>query len=209
MRYQSSPGANLLSWIQRLLFLSGAFLLLTLMTPLVVRWSSALARPWEEASAGTLITFSGPGSDSQGMLGESSYWRSVYAARAWRMGHFDRILILGGPSAAEMALLIVASGVPAERVTVLDQSSGTHGAALTVAAMAPQLTMPLSVLTSDFHILRAGSSFRKAGMHPTMVPFPDGNKRGQWPSWYKRPGVLTDLVEETVELLRYRWNGWI
>ena len=75
--------------------------------------------------------------------------------------------------------------------------------------MAPRLTAPLSVLTSDFRIRRASASFRKAGLHPTMIPVPDGNKRGQWSSWYKRPSVFADLLEESFELLRYRWNGWI
>jgi uncharacterized SAM-binding protein YcdF (DUF218 family) len=65
------------------------------------------------------------------------------------------------------------------------------------------------VLTSDFHVLRTSAAFRKVGLAPSMLPFPDGAKRGQLSSWSKRLSVFGDLVEESTELARYRWNGWI
>jgi hypothetical protein len=61
-----------------------------------------------------------PGGDCT--IGMVSYWRSVYAARAYRAGRFQRVVISGGrhgntesPSVARaMADFMVASGVPRE-----------------------------------------------------------------------------------------------
>jgi uncharacterized SAM-binding protein YcdF (DUF218 family) len=208
-RYDSGPAARWLHGAQTAAALLGAVLLLILTSPLVIWWCSAYAHPWQEASTGTLVIFSGPAADSHGMLADSSYWRAVYAARAWREGHFKRVLIVGTPSAREMAQFLAASGVPPQSVSVIDQTTDTRQAALTLAAMAPQLPAPLSILTSDFHIPRASAAFRKAGLAPRMLPFPDGMKRGQATSWYKRLSVFAELLGETSELARYRWNGWI
>ena len=56
------------------------------------------------------------------MIGEVSYWRTVYAVWAWREGRFQRMILCGGPPANPVAeamrQFVVGQGVDPNRVLV-------------------------------------------------------------------------------------------
>jgi uncharacterized SAM-binding protein YcdF (DUF218 family) len=195
---------KLFTWVFRLAATTGAALLLISATPLVLWWSRALATPWEDASSGTLVILSGPGVNDH-----SSYWRATYAVRAWRTGKFQRIIASGRPNAAEMAVLVQSAGVPRESIVIESGSRGTRENALALQRLAGDLPAPLVLVTSDFHTYRAIRAFRKAGLQPRSLPFPDGGKRGQLTNWYLRPSVFFDLVSESCAIAEYWWRGWL
>src|SRR5262249_22147444 len=120
-----------------------------------------------------------------GTLGIVSYWRSVYAFRAFRPGGFQRVLVSGGrmgypnaPALArEMADFIAALGVPKEVIAVEDRSLTTRENALFTAAIVRQWPGKKVLLTSDCHMRRARAAFAKAGVDTIPAPIPDIGKR--------------------------------
>ena len=70
-------------------------LLVTLAPP---RWYvNRLAGSWNDPKGATLIVLGDDSVDGR-VLGESSYWRSVYAILAWKEGGFRRVLLSGAAS---------------------------------------------------------------------------------------------------------------
>jgi len=72
------------------------------------------------------------GADSlRDVLGASSYWRSVYAVRAWREGGFSTVVVTGGPAdlpiSERMRDYIVSQGVPVSAILVETHSQSTRG----------------------------------------------------------------------------------
>jgi uncharacterized SAM-binding protein YcdF (DUF218 family) len=80
----------------------GLLLVLVTVTPVVFWWAGVLAGPWEDPNGDVLIVLGGSLLD-KGLMGQSSYWRSVYALRAWRQGSFQKIVINGGPADCSIA----------------------------------------------------------------------------------------------------------
>ncbi len=65
----------------------GFLFVLVTFTPINFWWASHLAGAWNDPVGEMLIV---PGADAvQGSIGYSSYWRSVYAVRAWKQGGFQ------------------------------------------------------------------------------------------------------------------------
>src|SRR5258708_36095077 len=120
------PQPMLLRYTIRALACLGLLLVLVTVTPVLGWWSSALAGPWTEARGDVLIVL---GSEAQpdGIIGESSYWRSVYAIRAWRQGGFREIVVSGGAQVAElMRDFMVGSGIPAGAIRLGKHPAGTR-----------------------------------------------------------------------------------
>src|SRR5258706_6891378 len=94
----------------------GLFCVLATVTPIVSWWARTLAGPWNDPPGEILIV---PGAEilsSDGMIGEGSYWRSVYAVRVWREGGFQQLILAGGPPdvpiGEAMRKFVVCAGVP-------------------------------------------------------------------------------------------------
>lgn len=184
--------------------LGGLLLLVTLLPPRsYVKW---LAGDWTDARGGVLIVL---GSDSldAGIMGMSSYWRSVYALLVWREGGF-RHLILSGPDPITLPMrdFIVCQGVPADAVTLERRSQNTRENALFTAELARQFPGPYVLLTSDYHMRRASGAFRKAGLPVLTRPFPDALKR--MTDWRDRWRIFLDLIQESIKAGYYRAKGW-
>jgi uncharacterized SAM-binding protein YcdF (DUF218 family) len=190
------------------LALLGALVALVSATPLVVWWGRALADPWTDGKGDILIVLAGDKVED-GMIGYSSFWRSVYAVRAWREGGFRQIVLSGERGTTEpMRLVLVAEGVPAAAIRIEDRSHSTRESALfTAQLLAGEPPARFVLLTSDFHMRRAWRAFRKAGVPTSARPFPDAIKRGQ--RFTLRWVVFTNLVEETVKIAYYRARGWM
>jgi len=193
-------------WTASLLIIVGALLVVVTVAP--PRWyAQALSGLWTASSGSTLIVL---GSDSigEGILGESSYWRCVYAIRVWRESDFHH-LILSGESeiTVPMRNFIVCHGVPEKAVVVEDRSTNTHENALFTAQIARLLPGPFVLLTSDYHMWRAHRAFKKMGLAVIPRPFPDALKR--FNTVRLRWGVFIELLEESGKIVYYWWRGWI
>lgn len=192
----------------------------------VAPWITRRMAIWDEAAAphGTLIVL-GAEQNADGTLGMMSYWRCVYAVRAWRTGRYSRLLVSGGASnhvippetptdapnplqlAAAMAEFISALGVPKDALIVESASTSTHLNATYSAPLLRALPGPYTLITSDFHILRAQRCFRRAGIAVNCQPAPDILKRAN--DWRQRWQCSIVLMEECVKLVYYWWQGWI
>lgn len=189
----------------------GVVLLLVTCTPFVDGWAAMLARPWDEAKGDILIVLTGGvigGGDPGGaVIGDSSYWRALYAVRAWREGGFHEILISGAqPNSGVMREFLLSQGVPASAIVLEDRSTSTRESALNVAEMLRGSASRKVLLTSDYHFYRSYRAFRKAGMEIGARPIPDARKRAT--SWRYRWWVFVDLCGETGKLGYYAARGW-
>ncbi len=190
----------------------GLLFLLVTFTPINFWWTDKLAGAWSEPIGQVLVV---PGADAvQGSIGFSSYWRSVYAVRAWKQGGFQTVVVCGGgggagqPSIAEqMRDFMVAEGIPATAVRVETESQSTHENALKSKTLLDQLSGKKVLLTSDYHMFRAYRVFRKAGIDVQPCPFPDAIKQSM--SRLSRWPVFLGLCMETAKIAYYFVRGWI
>lgn len=184
----------------------GLLFVVVTVTPVLGWWSSALAGPWTEARGDVLIVL-GSEAQTDGIIGESSYWRTVYAIRAWRQGGFREIVVSGAMAAEPMREFMVNSGVPAGSIRVETHAGSTRENAVFVTKMLADTPGRKVLLTSDYHMFRAFRAFRKAGLNAEPRPFPDAGKRVQ--RWDRRWGVFVGLVLETGKVGYYWVRGWI
>ena len=188
----------------------GALWLLVTITPIDVWWTKALAGPWNDRVGDVLIVLGG---DSVGdVLGMSSYWRSVYAVRAWRQGTFRTVVLTGGPAAGtsvaeRMREFLVSQGVPASVIQLETKAGNTRENALYTKPILDGLAGSKVLLTSDYHMFRASRVFRKAGIAAAPRPLPDAAKRAN--TWLDRWPVFLSLCQETVKIGYYFARGWI
>jgi uncharacterized SAM-binding protein YcdF (DUF218 family) len=188
----------------------GFLVFIVTVTPIDSWWARKLAGRWDDPQGEVLIVLGG-GVLEDGMLGQDSYWRSVYAARVFREGGVKEIILAGGyrrdDSVAEaMRTFLLAAGVPNDLMVLENRSLSTRQNALFTK---PLLTMPGKkiLLTSDYHMFRASRVFAKAGLQVAPRPIPDILKRtthwqGRWPAFL-------ELSIETCKIVYYRMRGWI
>jgi len=198
-------------WLIRGLAAIGLLFVLATVTPLDGWWINWLRGSWNDTKGDVLVVL---GADSvKDVIGESSYWRSVYAVRAWRDGGFREVVVTGGslngevPAAARMRDFMVSQGVPASAITVEGESHSTLENALKSKALLDQRPGRKVLLTSDYHIFRAARVFHKAGIDITPRPVPDTAK--QIGFWRNRWPVFLGLCVETVKIVYYFARGWI
>src|SRR5262245_47178399 len=86
-RQRRGPVRTALSLVIGGLATLGLFVVVATATPLVSWWATALAGEWQEPDGDVLIVLGGS-ELGDGLIGTSSYWRSVYAVRVWRESRF-------------------------------------------------------------------------------------------------------------------------
>jgi uncharacterized SAM-binding protein YcdF (DUF218 family) len=188
-------------------------LVLVHFTPLTRWWARALAGNWTDSSGDTLIVL-GSEMEADGVLGPTSYLRSLYAVRAYRDRPFHTVIVTGGRSGAAilplgdaMRDLIAANGVPRNVILAENRAGSTRENALFVKPMLQGLSGTTVLMTSDFHMFRARRVFEKAGVHVVPRPIPDVLKRSnrivnRWVSFWT-------LILETGKIGYYAWNRWL
>jgi uncharacterized SAM-binding protein YcdF (DUF218 family) len=168
------------------------------------RW---LATSWAEAQAPVLIVLGGD-SIREGMMGNSSYWRTVYAVDVWHEGGINRIILSGDEqTTASMRAWIVGQGVPPEAVAMENHSHSTRENAVQTTAFLRNTSGPYILMTSDIHMWRAVRAFRKAGLTVLPRPAPDAFKRAN--DWRDRWRVFLDIALEYSKIVYYRSKSWI
>ncbi len=184
----------------------GAFTLFIVVTPVVSWWSNRLSGKWTAEHGENLIVLAGSSLD-QGILGDDTYGRCVYAILAYREGHYRTIVLSGKDSSLLMRTFLVVHGIPNEMIFTENASSSTRENALALIPLLKNLKGTNILLTSDMHMYRANRVFVKVGIPVTPRPFPEGMKRGT--NWKRRVSVFFDLIDETVKITYYYWKGWI
>ena len=126
--------------------------------------------------------------------------RVVAAARLWRTGQVDRIVLAGGTGAAIseaelMARFAVDLGVPRAAMVLEGESRTTRENALRVAATLRdnRLGTDIALVTSAMHLPRAMAEFRCAGLLPVGVPAEFevlGGNRGFAEDWIPSLGAI-------------------
>ncbi len=190
----------------------GLAVVLVTATPLVKWWAVQLAGPWTDPRGDVMIVLTGEVL-SNGMVGESSYWRGAYTVMAWREGGWSQVILSGGGGGAStsvseaMKIFLETGGIPAVAILVDSKSTSTRESAQNLAWMLPRISCRKILLTSDYHMFRAVRAFRKAGVTVIPRPVPDATKRAG--SWNLRWGVFQDLTVETSKIAYYWARGWI
>lgn len=192
-------------WLWLSTIFTVAFLVVAL-TPAVNWYASRLAGPWRDPDGDILIVLAGADLDG-GFPAENTILRCLYAARAYRAGHFRQIVVSGFRSGNHMRQLLAAEGIPAGRIAVEDAAKSTRENALNVTALVGKIDGTKVLLTSDYHMFRAARAFRKAGLRFLPRPIPDALKRGS--SARKRWVVFQDETAESLKIVYYRLRGWI
>lgn len=188
---------------------SAAFTLLfaaVTFTPLVVWWSGWMGGPWDARMEGVMVVLGGDQIDPY-TLGVSSYWRAVYASRAWRGGRFSRVVVSGKGVAPLMKDFLVSRGIPPAAILVENESSSTRENAVNTARLLAGDPAPKLLVTSDVHMFRARRALRNAGLAVTAFPFPYGRKLGNHAR--HRWGVFLELLAETSKTAYYGMRGWL
>jgi uncharacterized SAM-binding protein YcdF (DUF218 family) len=197
--------------VLRGLALIGLVAVIAVATPLDFWWAGKLAGRWDDPAGDVLIVLGGSVLDD-GQIGGSSYWRCIYAAKAYREGSFKQVVVTGGghdavPIAEPMKSFLVYLGVPASVIEVETHSMSTRENALFVKRMLADRPGRKVLLTSDYHMFRAYRVFEKAGLDVQPRPYPDVRKRAG--NWRGRLPAFIDLLEESVKIVYYRAHEWI
>lgn len=196
-------------WIRNGLALIGLVYLIVTFTPVLHWWAAALATEWDDPRGEVLVVLGAETHDD--VIGESSYWRSVYAVRCWREGWAKTVVITGGTSlvavSERMKQFLVAGGVPEAAIQTERRAASTRENALFSKPLLDTLPGRKVLLTSDYHMFRAARTFRKAGIEVLPRPFPDALKRQN--HWEQRWSVAQILLFETAKIAAYWWKGWI
>ena len=184
---------------------------LVTVTPLTNWWIDLLAGSWDTPKADCLIVLGAEPPEEDGIIARTTYWRSVYAVRAWRAGGVTKIVVVGGGGGgASMKAFMVAAGVPEHAVLAEGQSTSTRENALFCRQIVRGIPGRKALVTSDYHMFRAIRAFRKAGIDVVPYVVPDAMKRvSDFPNdGFQRWGVFAELCRETGKLLGYRLLGW-
>jgi uncharacterized SAM-binding protein YcdF (DUF218 family) len=115
-------------------------------------------------------------------MGQSSYWRSLYATRVYREGQFPQVPLSGGgkpiPSVMPMRDFLECQGIPPEVILIETASASARENALNTKRLLEGVPgRKVILLTSDYHMFRASRAFKKAGLDVLPRPFPDIRKR--------------------------------
>lgn len=198
-------------WIVRALAALGLLFVFVTVTPIDNWWIQRLAGPWNDPKGDVLVVLAADAVED--VIGWSSYWRSVYAVRAWREGGFREVLVSGGsrsgevPAAERMRDFMVSQGIPASAIRVEVESHSTRENALKSKVMLDALAGRKILMTSDFHMFRAYRVFRKASIAIEPRPLPEASKQAG--EWRNRWPVFLGLCAETAKIVYYFARGWI
>lgn len=190
----------------RILAALGLLVLAVTLTPLASWWADEFAGGYPRPPSSDVLIVLGGGRTSDGLLALSSYWRAVYAVRAWRERGFRSVILTGAGVSPLMKDFLVGNGVPTAAIVTEDLATSTRENALFVRPLLPASPHPV-LLTSDYHMYRALRVFRKAGIDCVPFPVPDAAKRAD--DWLGRWPAFLDLLQESAKLAYYRVRGWI
>lgn len=198
-------------WARGVCALVGLVVILVTVTPVVVWMGGVLGGRWEDSRGETLIVLTGSGLENR-VIGDSSYWRSVYAVLFWREAGYRTIWITGygdgqDGTPALMREFLIGQGVPREIIHLDSESRNTQASARTMARLLAGDGSRKVLLTSDYHMWRSRRLFAREGLAVQTIPIPDAQKRGarMWTRWQ----AFLDVCEELVKIGWYGVRGML
>jgi uncharacterized SAM-binding protein YcdF (DUF218 family) len=201
------------SWIRALtraaigiLAAIGLTLVLVMLTPVTSVYARWLAGPWTDPEGPVLIVLGGA-SMEEGIIGENTYWRAVYALRAYRKSHFPLVILTGAQAAGNIRDFLTFQGVPSDSIRLETRATSTRENALFVRQMLANVPGPKILMTSDYHMFRARRVFARAGIDVVPRPIPDAIKQGA--NWQGRWPAFVDEIVESLKIGYYAARGWI
>jgi uncharacterized SAM-binding protein YcdF (DUF218 family) len=146
---RSEPDALKTLWriLVRTLTALGLVVVLVTCTPLDRWWAVQLAGPWTDARGDVLIVLTG-NILGNGIIGETSYWRSAYTVMAWREGGWRQVIVSGGGGGASLPvgeaikIFLESGGIPPASIVAEFQSRSTRESAQNLARILPQTPGP-------------------------------------------------------------------
>ena len=197
-------------WSRRLLLwplaLVGLVVVVVTVTPLVTCYANLLAGGWSAPDGQVLIVLGGSYFEP-GIISEETYWRSVYALRLFRRGHFNKVVVVGRGVAENMRQFLAFQGVPNDVIFLETRSTSTHENALYAARMLVDVSGTKVLMTSDYHMFRALRSFERAGVDVLPCPIPHSVKLAGF--WQTRWLAFLDEGVESVKIAYYAARQWI
>jgi hypothetical protein len=97
------------------------------------------------------------------MIGQTSYWRGVFAVMAWRTGGFKHVLLSGAGSALPIRDLMLSQGVPAEAIVIEDRSLDTREERPVQRAAGATVARSLRFAYQRFPHVARGKGFSQSG----------------------------------------------
>jgi len=168
-----------------------------------------------EPAPGDVIVVMAAWASPDGTLNESGVWRTLEAARLYRLGRAPSILLSGtstkpgnGDPVAPMAAMLSDLGIPASVISFDRESTNTHESAVVVSRIARERGWSRLVLVTDAkHMWRARAAYRKQGA--IVIPAPAMGWEMWWGQPYDRYRKFLGAVHEYSGLAYYRWMGWV
>ncbi len=174
------------------------------------------------SSAILLGGFGSPGASEEGYFNGTAD-RFIQAAKQYKLGKIQHILISGGNGKNEVATFNEASwakkelmvfGIPDSAILVEDASANTADNAAIAKKILDslKLTPPYLLITSAHHMPRASLLFKKAGLntHSLSCNYISGNEKYRWEDCIPRADVLFNwsfYFKETFAYWLYRLKG--
>jgi uncharacterized SAM-binding protein YcdF (DUF218 family) len=189
----------------------GLVVMVVTFTPLMGWWAEELAGPWTDERGDVMIVLTGSNLGN-GIIGETSYWRSAYTIMTWREGGWRQVIVSGGGEASlgagdAMKIFLESGGIPERAILAESRSMSTRESAQNLARILARSPGRKVLLTSDYHMYRAIRALRHTGVMVIPRPIPDAIKRSG--SWNLRWEVFQDLLIETSKIGYYWSRGWI
>ncbi len=184
----------------------GLVLMLVMLTPVTSIYARWLAGPWTDPDGPVLIVLGGA-SMEEGIIGVNTYWRAVYALRAYKKSHFPLVILTGAQAAENIRDFLTFQGVPSNAIRLETRATTTRENALYVREMLANVPGRKILMTSDYHMFRAKRVFARAGIDVIPRPVPDAIKQGA--NWQGRWPAFVDEIVESLKIGYYAARGWI
>jgi len=184
----------------------GLILVVVMLTPVTSIYARWLAGPWTDPEGPVLIVLGGA-SMEEGIIGVNTYWRAVYALRAYKKSHFPLVILTGAQAAENIRDFLTFQGVPSNAIRLETRATTTRENALYVREMLANVPGRKILMTSDYHMFRAKRVFARAGIDVIPRPVPDAIKQGA--NWQGRWPAFVDEIVESLKIGYYAARGWI
>jgi uncharacterized SAM-binding protein YcdF (DUF218 family) len=192
--------------VSALLLAVGIVVTVVTFTPVTGWYSRWLSGRYTDPGGQVLVVLCGSYLEP-GIIGQDTYWRAVYAVRAYRRWKYPRVILSGAGVSDGMREFLLSMAVPAGAIELESRSHSTRESALYVRQMLGDSPGQAVLMTSDYHMFRASRAFARAGMPTAAYPIPHALKLSG--HWTTRWTAFLDEVSESVKTVYYAARGWI
>jgi uncharacterized SAM-binding protein YcdF (DUF218 family) len=192
--------------VSALLLAVGIVVTVVTFTPVTAWCSRWLSGRYTDPGGQVLVVLGGSYLEP-GIIGQDTYWRAVYAVRAYRRWKYPRVILSGAGVSDGMREFLLSMGIPAGAIELESRSHSTRESALYLRQMLGDSPGQAVLMTSDYHMFRASRAFSRAGVRMAPYPVPHAIKLAA--SWRTRWPAFIEEISESVKTIYYAARGWI